>query len=194
MFDGKIVNQIVAVNNKGFIGKDGHLMWHNKEDLKHFKDITMWNALVVGRKTLDTLPSVVNKGRVLIPVSRSGNSVEEALQKASDIANKNTIFVIGGAEIYKETEKYTDFILLSRIDDDQEGDSSFQVSEDFELKETIQYETFTLEIHQRKVINPLELFFAANSAQENEKVSKAFDYILDVDITFDEREANKDDK
>lgn len=194
MFDGKIVNQIVAVNNKGFIGKDGHLMWHNKEDLKHFKDITMWNALVVGRKTLDTLPSAVNKGRVLIPVSRSGNSVEEALQKASDIANKNTIFVIGGAEIYKETEKYTDFILLSRIDDDQEGDSSFQVSEDFELKETIQYETFTLEIHQRKVINPLELFFAANSAQENEKVSKAFDYILDVDITFDEREGNKDDK
>ena len=194
MFDGKIVNQIVAVNNKGFIGKDGHLMWHNKEDLKHFKDITMWNALVVGRKTLDTLPSAVNKGRVLIPVSRSGNSVEEALQKASDIANKNTIFVIGGAEIYKETEKYTDFILLSRIDDDQEGDSSFQVSEDFELKETIQYETFTLEIHQRKVINPLELFFAANSAQENEKVSKAFDYILDVDVTFDERGGNKDDK
>ena len=194
MFDGKIVNQIVAVNNKGFIGKDGHLMWHNKEDLKNFKDITMWNALVVGRKTLDTLPSAVNKGRVLIPVSRSGNSVEEALQKASDIANKNTIFVIGGAEIYKETEKYTDFILLSRIDDDQEGDSSFQVSEDFELKETIQYETFTLEIHQRKVINPLELFFAANSAQENEKVSKAFDYILDVDITFDEREGNKNDK
>lgn len=194
MFDGKIVNQIVGVNNKGFIGKDGHMMWHNKEDLKHFKDITMWNALVVGRKTLDTLPSAVNKGRVLIPVSRSGNSVEEALQKASDIANKNTIFVIGGAEIYKETEKYTDFILLSRIDDDQEGDSSFQVSEDFELKETIQYETFTLEIHQRKVINPLELFFAANSAQENEKVSKAFDYILDVDITFDEREGNKDDK
>ena len=187
MFNNKIVTQIVAVNNKGFIGKDGTLMWHNKEDLKNFKEVTMWNALVVGRKTLDTLPKAVNQGRVLIPVSRSGNSVEQALEKASEIANKNTIFVIGGAEIYRETTQYTDFIMLSRINDDQEGDATFEVPEGFVLEMVDEFETFSVEVYAREE-SELNLFMLANNAQEQEKASDAFDYVLDVDITFDSKE------
>lgn len=187
MYKDKIVTQIVAVNNKGFIGKDGKMMWHNKEDLQHFKDVTLWNALVVGRKTLDTLPKAVNQGRVLIPVSRSGNSVEEALEKASEIANKNTIFVIGGAEIYKETTPYTDFIMVSRIDDDQEGDASFEVPKDFVLEMVEEFETFKVEVYAREE-NELNLFLLANNAQENERISDAFDYVMTVDMTFDSKE------
>lgn len=187
MYNNKIVTQIVAVNNKGFIGKDGTLMWHNKEDLAHFKEVTMWNALVVGRKTLDTLPKAVHKGRVLIPISRSGNSVEEALEQASEIANKNTIFVIGGSEIYRETEKYTDFIVLSRINDDQDGDATYEVPENFLLQQTIEKETFTIEIYERQN-NYFDVFMLANSAQENARVSKAFDYIVDVEIEFDQKD------
>lgn len=184
MYNNKIVQQIVAVNNKGFIGKDGNLMWRNKEDLEHFKEVTMWNALVVGRKTLDTLPKVVNEGRILIPVSRSGNSVEEALNIASEKANKNTIFVIGGAEIYRETEKYTDFIILSRINDDQEGDATFEIPTGFVLEMTEEYETFTLEIYAREE-SELNLFLLANDSPNQAQANPDFEYNLEVDIVFD---------
>lgn len=187
MYNGKVVTQIVAVNNKGFIGKDGKLMWHVKEDLEHFKKVTMLNALVVGRKTLDTLPKAVHVGRLLIPISRSGNSVEEALDQAAEYANKNTIFVIGGAEIYKETSKYTDFIILSRINDDQEGDTSFEVPSDFILMSTYDRGTFTIETYERAE-SILDLYMATSSAGENEQVSKAFEYNMEVDITFDSKE------
>lgn len=187
MYNNKIVTQIVAVNNKGFIGKDGTLMWHNKEDLAHFKEVTMWNALVVGRKTLDTLPKAVNQGRVLIPVSRSGNSVEEALEKASEIANKNTIFVIGGAEIYRETEPYTDFIMVSRINDDQIGDTTFEVPAGFVLEMEDHHDTFTVEVYAREE-SEINLFLLANGAQENAQVSNAFDYEMTVDMTFDSKD------
>lgn len=186
MYNNKIVTQIVAVNNKGYIGKDGKLMWHNKEDLNHFKEVTMWNTLVVGRKTLDTLPKVVHEGRILIPISRSGNSVEEALEKASAKANKNTVFVIGGAEIYRATSPYTDFIILSRINDDQEGDTTFEVPPGFVLEMIDQYETFSVEVYAREE-SEINLFLLANNAQENERISDAFDYEMTVDITFDSK-------
>jgi dihydrofolate reductase len=184
MYNNKIVNQIVAVNNKGYIGKNDKLMWYNKEDLEHFKESTLLNALVVGRKTYDSLPKVVHQGRLLIPVSRSGLSVEDAMDKAAKYANKNTIFIIGGAEIYKETAKYTDFIVLSRINDDQEGDVKYEVPDGFILADTIQHETFTLEIWER-IESELNLFFLANTAQDQEQVSTAFDYDI-VEMVFDQ--------
>lgn len=150
MYKNNLVTQIVAVNNLGFIGKDNELLWRNKEDLQHFKNVTMWNTLIVGRKTLDTLPKAVQQGRYLIGVSRSGLSIEEAFEKADGVANNESIYVIGGAEIYKETFKYTDFILLSRIDDNQEGDVMFEVPDDFEKVSSHNYETFALEIWKRK--------------------------------------------
>ena len=150
MYKNNLVTQIVAVNNLGFIGKNDQLMWRNKEDLAHFKSVTMWNALIVGRKTMDTLPKAVQQGRYLIEVSRSGLSIEDAFEKADGVANNESIYVIGGSQIYKETAKYTDFILLSRIDDDQEGDVSFKVPDEFEQVTSHDYGSFVLEIWKRK--------------------------------------------
>lgn len=150
MYKEKFVTQIVAVNNKGVIGKDDQLLWHNKEDLAHFKKTTMWNTLIVGRKTASTLPKAVSVGRVLFEVSRSGLSLDDAFEKASKIANNDLIYVIGGGQIYKESFKYTDYILLSRIDDDQDGDTFYQVPDDFDLSTSHKYETYTLEIWAKR--------------------------------------------
>lgn len=133
MYKNNLVTQIVAVNNLGYIGKDDKLMWHCKEDLEHFKKTTMWNVLIVGRKTLDTLPKAVQQGRYLISVSRSGNSIEEAFEKADNVANNDSIYVIGGGEIYKATQDQTDFILLSRINNNDIGDTQYEVPDNFEL-------------------------------------------------------------
>lgn len=151
MYNNKFVTQIVAVNNKGVIGKDNKLIWHNKEDLEHFKNTTMWNTLIVGNKTFQSLPSAVHRGRILFPVSRSGMSIETALQKASSESNED-IFIIGGGEIYKETFQYTDYIKLSRINDDQDGDTFYSVPDDFELIRTEDKGTFILEVYKKKTL------------------------------------------
>ena len=110
------MDMIAAINKKGFIGKDGQLMWKCSEDLKWFKEITMGKKCLVGRKTFETLPLL--KGRELIVVSRDGLSLEDALKLNPDI-------VIGGGEIYKQTIKMVDTLYLSIINDEQVGDTMF---------------------------------------------------------------------
>ena len=104
---------IAAINKLGYLGKDGQLMWHCKEDLKWFKQITMGKKCLVGRKTYEALPNL--PGRELIVVGTGHNTLEEALAMNPDI-------VIGGGQIYKATINSIDKMYLSIIDDDQVGD------------------------------------------------------------------------
>ena len=77
--------------------------------------------------------------------------------------------------------------MLSRINDDQEGDATFEIPEGFVLEMEEEFETFKVEVYAREE-SELNLFMLANGAQEQEKASDAFDYVLDVDITFDSKE------
>jgi dihydrofolate reductase len=104
---------IAAINKLGYLGKDGQLMWHCKEDLKWFKQVTMGKKCLVGRKTYEALPDL--PGRELIVVGTGYNTLEEALALKPDI-------VIGGGQIYRATINMIDKIHLSIIDDDQVGD------------------------------------------------------------------------
>lgn len=104
---------IAAINKLGYLGKDGQLMWHCKEDLKWFKQVTMGKKCLVGRKTYEALPDL--PGRELIIVGTGHNTLEEALAMNPDI-------VIGGGQIYKATINSIDKMYLSIIDDDQVGD------------------------------------------------------------------------
>jgi dihydrofolate reductase len=104
---------IAAINKLGYLGKDGQLMWHCKEDLKWFKQVTMGKKCLVGRKTYEALPNL--PGRELIVVGTGHNTLEEALDLKPDI-------VIGGGQIYRATITMIDKMYLSVIDDDQVGD------------------------------------------------------------------------
>ena len=104
---------IAAINKLGYLGKDGQLMWHCKEDLKWFKQVTMGKKCLVGRKTYEALPNL--PGRELIVVGKGHNTLDEALALKPDI-------VIGGGQIYRATINMIDKIHLSIIDDDQLGD------------------------------------------------------------------------
>lgn len=132
MYKGKKVIQVVAVNAHNSIGLDGQLMWYVKGDLQHFKETTMGNVLIVGNTTMKGLPSVVNNGRHIITVSKSGLSLEQALDQAVEKANelnKSEIYVIGGASIYLQTSDITDEAIVSLIDNYEKGDTSYYVPE-----------------------------------------------------------------
>ena len=90
---------IVAMDNYGAIGADNGLLIHDKEDLQHFRRITMGCQCIVGRKTAANMPEL--KGRRVIPVSREfsrGYCYEEILCMAEMSART---IVIGGTEIYE---------------------------------------------------------------------------------------------
>jgi len=111
----KSLTLIVAMTPAGVIGKDGKIPWHVSEDMKRFKRLTTGHAIIMGRKTYDSigkpLPNrtniVVTRGdpiAVLADVTVNSpplvvrSSMEDALDTAYKVDPEP--FVIGGAEIY----------------------------------------------------------------------------------------------
>lgn len=118
---------IVAINNSHCIGNNNSLIIENKEDLKLFKQTTMDNVVIMGRKTFESLGKPL-RGRVNIVVSSSmsqcglnGVSVcrdlMEAIVLATDKFPEKEIFFIGGGEIYEQTIDIVSEIHLSIFDE-----------------------------------------------------------------------------
>lgn len=126
-----MINIIVAVNNKGYIGKNNRLMWHNSEDLKLFKSMTEGKTLVMGRKTWESLPVKPLKNRYSIIVSKELDIRGEnfhcisCLDVQAMAESGETYWVIGGEDIYKQFLPFAKFVHISKIDDNQEGDVKF---------------------------------------------------------------------
>lgn len=127
---------IVAVDENWAIGKDNQLLFHIKEDLKQFKTLTMDKAIVMGRKTFESLPGKKPlKGRDNYILTRDTNySVEGATvvnsysEFLTQYANKyppSEIFVIGGSEIYKLFFDSIDEVYLTKIHSSVEGADTF---------------------------------------------------------------------
>jgi thymidylate synthase len=87
-----MINIIVAVDKNFGIGKDNKLPWVISEELKLFKEKTIGQVCVVGRKTYETLPEL--KGRQVIPISRKNLLFDDVFEKYNDL------YVIGGANLY----------------------------------------------------------------------------------------------
>lgn len=152
-----MISMIVAVNNKGYIGKDGIMPWHNKEDLKHFKNTTLNHNVVMGRKTYEGLPKKLNDRNIYV-VSKTKTfpdvtMISDFKEFLNDIKkSKETWFIAGGGNIYDQSMSIVDEILVSVIDDDTIGDVLFpSISNDFYLSEEIPFETFKLKIYRRKL-------------------------------------------
>ena len=122
---------IVAVSKNGVIGRDGDLPWHLSEDLKHFKRTTSGHAIIMGRKTHESIGRALPKRRNIV-VTRSGASFE-GCETASGLGEALTLarttdpcpFVIGGASLYEEALPLATEIHLTTIDDEVEGDVFF---------------------------------------------------------------------
>lgn len=125
---------VVAFDQEHCIGKDNQLAWHVPEDLQHFKAITTGGVIVMGRKTFDSMGKALpNRTNWVITRDKTwtadgvkiAHSLEDALLLASDdVANskqQNSLFIIGGGEIFKQTLPITDKLYISRIDLDVQG-------------------------------------------------------------------------
>ena len=125
------VSLIVAMAKNRVIGKNNTLPWHLPADLKHFKVLTMGHHIVMGRKTYESIGKPL-PGRTSVVVTRNadyappGVIVESSLEGAiSACGNDAEIFVIGGAELYRQAIKFADRIYLTEIDANIQGDAHF---------------------------------------------------------------------
>lgn len=128
---------IVAVAENGVIGRDNGLPWRLPSDLGHFKTVTMGAPIIMGRKTFESIGRPL-PGRDNIVVTRSTEfasadihvaySLAEAVGLAEGCARargSDTVFVIGGAQIYAEAIGQADRLYVTEVAAAPDGDSFF---------------------------------------------------------------------
>lgn len=154
---------IAAIAKNRVIGrKNGEMPWHIKEEFQHFKDTTMGSAIIMGRKTFETLGRPL-KGRENIVVTRN----EEFRSKFDDLKifhsfaesidycqhkDYKKIFIIGGGEIYRQAIPKADELILSHLKFEAEGEIKFPELDyaDWEIIFTEDREQFKIVRYTRK--------------------------------------------
>jgi dihydrofolate reductase len=123
---------IYARSRNGVIGRDGQLPWHLPADLAHFKQTTLGQAVVMGRKTWDSLPERFRPlpGRTNIVITRQtdwyaqGALVAHSLAQAMSLCPApGPLWVIGGAEIYAQALPLASTVVVTEIDVEVQGDA-----------------------------------------------------------------------
>ncbi len=129
---------IAAVARNGVIGRGGALPWHLGADMAHFRDVTRGCPVIMGRRTWDSLSPRYRPlpGRANIVVSRragwtaEGAQAAPSLQAALRLAQlrldaSRRVFVIGGAQLYREAMPLADVLELTEVHADVDGDTLF---------------------------------------------------------------------
>lgn len=118
------ISMIAAIGKHRELGRKNELLWRIPDDLKRFKKMTLHHPIVMGRKTFESIGKPLPE-RMNIVVTRNkewehegvytASSVEEGLVKAA-ITRAEEIFIIGGAQIYKEGIDFADTLYLTLVD------------------------------------------------------------------------------
>ena len=129
----KNISMIAAIGKNNELGKDGKLIWRFKEDMKFFKEQTMGKPIIMGRKTLESLPKMLPGRQHIVLTSQSLevdpqiiiiHSKEELLDYIR--AYQKEVMVIGGASIYSQLLEEADKLILTEIDaEDKDADAFF---------------------------------------------------------------------
>jgi len=125
------VSLVVAVGTNGVIGRDGVLPWARTGDLAHFKSLTMGHALVMGRRTYDSIGRPL-QGRTSVVLTRQEgwaapagvivcHDLHTALRQAMVVDPE--VFVVGGAQVFAETLPLADRLVVTHVDQAPDGDT-----------------------------------------------------------------------
>lgn len=125
------VSAIVAAADNNAIGKDNQLLWHLPNDLRFFKRTTSGHAVIMGRKTYESVGKPLPNRRNLVVTRQKdytleGAEVVHSLEAAlARCANEKEVFIVGGAEIYRQALPATNRVYLTRVHADLSGDTYF---------------------------------------------------------------------
>lgn len=148
MYKDKKIIHIVARDSKGGIGKDNSLMWNIPEDMKFFRESTLGNVCLVGRKTAESFPKPLSR-RVVLEVTRyphkTGfgvnrksnivNYLDEAVHISDEFLNTDKIFIIGGQHLYESTFDIADELWVTEVSGDFGADKFYNIPKGFRMFE-----------------------------------------------------------
>lgn len=151
---------VVAVSENNVIGKDNKLIWHIKEDLKLFKEITNGHYIVMGRKTFDSLPCLLpNRHHIVLTNNKNFKSDNDRLTVFYDLdelinfikSKDEKFFIIGGGQIYNIFYPLVNTLNVSRVHKVVEGDTFFpQIDDNWEVNYEHNYDEFTFFKYTKK--------------------------------------------
>lgn len=151
-----MISIIVAVSDNWGIGKDNELLWHIAEDLKRFKKLTLGNAVIMGKKTWESLPKKPLPGRKNIVLTDKPDecidcaitaySVEDSLSKCE---KGEEIFIIGGGTVYRQFLPIADTLYITHVHKKAPADIYFPEI-DLNVWEAVEKEEF-----KESSINPI---------------------------------------
>ncbi|MBS9773938.1 MAG: dihydrofolate reductase [Tenacibaculum sp.] len=124
---------IAAISKNNALGKDNDLIWHLPADLKRFKEVTTGHHIIMGRNTFESIGKALpNRTTIIVTRNKNyfkdgcliANSIEEAIELAKE---DDKIFIIGGAEIYKQAieNKLVDKLDITLVNEEFEADVFF---------------------------------------------------------------------
>ncbi len=125
-----IVSLIVAMDEKGGIGKNDRLPWHLRSDLQRFKKLTVGHHVIMGRKTYEAIGKPLPGRRMVVITHQSEynaegcqvvHSIGEALYLASS-SQESEVFIIGGGEIFPQAIDLADKVYLTIVHTDAHAD------------------------------------------------------------------------
>jgi dihydrofolate reductase len=132
-----MISLIAALASNRAIGKNNELLWQLPEDMRHFRETTRGKPVIMGRKTWESLPERFRPlpGRHNIVISRNpafaapgatlAGSLEDALRMAAAKGSSDEVFVIGGAEIYRQALPISSRLYLTEVEECVDGDVFF---------------------------------------------------------------------
>lgn len=156
-----MINLVVAVGKNFEIGKSNKMLWHIKEELRLFREITINKTILMGRKTFESLNFIPLDNRVNIIITKNKqkyindncifyDNVDEIIKKYKN--SNEELYVIGGETIYKQFLPYANKIFISYIDKSFKADTyfpKFNISE-FNIIKEKKYNEFLFKIYERK--------------------------------------------
>lgn len=127
-----MISLIAAIGKNNELGKKNTLLWHMPADMKHFRETTSGHAVLMGRKTFESIGRPLPKRRNIV-ITRdasfaadgveAAHSLEEALAL---VKNEDEAFVIGGAEIYKQSLPFAGRLYITHVGaEDKAADAFF---------------------------------------------------------------------
>lgn len=145
------------------IGNDDQLSWHDKEELAHFRNTTLNQTILMGRKTFASLPETLKRRKIIV-VSKNQNfnynnsdsdvviehDLDYVLSFYQGIKGKD-LYVCGGSEIYQQALPLAERLIVSKMKFSATGNVYFpKVNwDDFKLTKTVDSSNFTVEYYER---------------------------------------------
>lgn len=126
-----MIVMIAAVAENNALGKNNELVWHLPNDFKRFKELTSGHYIIMGRKTFESFPKPLpNRTHIVITRQQNYqpdgcivvNSIENAIKACPE---NETIYIIGGGEIYNQALAFSDTIEITKVHGEFEADAFF---------------------------------------------------------------------